>query len=517
MSNVTPLNFTDSLSIANRALQLLGQRPITAFNDGSLAGAEIGFVYDKLRNAELRRNVWRFSIRKAVMYPINQPVPAQATPTAPQTVSASLPTMLFVPALWSATTEYDYGSIVADALGNIWVSDIDVNVNRIPGVDPVWDNYFGSMNVSPFDPQLATSSVGGAHAYNSGDLVYTTNLDGSINVFKSLIGNNSNNPGTADLWVNTTAYQDGAVVQSADGYFFQSTIDLNQNNIPGFYFPWSGGITYAAGQLASGTDGKVYSSVNNGNLNHNPVGDNGTNWAATGSLIGAYPIWNNGVSYAKNTLVAGIDGFIYISLINANLGNNPLTAPVPPANNPTNGTWIKTGQVNPWTPVYASTTALGEWLHLNATVTDLNITYPVGSGPTTQTINKNVFQLPNGFLREAPQDPKRGSTSFLGAPSGLQYTDWELEGNYLTSQTNFPITYRFGANVTVVSKMDPMFCEMLAARIAEGTCEVLTQSDAKLAAARAHYTLFRNEAIMVNGIETGPTEPPLDDWITCRI
>ena len=68
-----------------------------------------------------------------------------------------------------------------------------------------------------------------------------------------------------------------------------------------------------------------------------------------------------------------------------------------------------------------------------------------------------------------------------------------------------------------MTEMDPMFCEGLGARIALEIAEDLTQSDAKLQAIGAMYKEFMTEARVVNGIETGATEPPLDDWIACRI
>jgi hypothetical protein len=128
-----------------------------------------------------------------------------------------------------------------------------------------------------------------------------------------------------------------------------------------------------------------------------------------------------------------------------------------------------------------------------------------------------VFALPSNFLREAPQDPKAGSTSYLGAPTGLMYTDWEYQGNYLISRTAYPIVYRFVADVTLVPTFDDMFCEGLGALIGESTCERITQSDAKVGMCQRIYQQKITEARAVNGIETGATEPAEDDFITCRI
>ena len=79
------------------------------------------------------------------------------------------------------------------------------------------------------------------------------------------------------------------------------------------------------------------------------------------------------------------------------------------------------------------------------------------------------------------------------------------------------IIHRFVADVHDVRRMDAMFCEGLACRIAMGVCETLTQSVSKLGAISTLYKQFMTEARIVNGIETGSEEPPEDDYIACRV
>lgn len=50
------------IQIANRALQKLGSSPITSFNDASTAARAMNIAYDPVRDAELRRRRWKFSI-----------------------------------------------------------------------------------------------------------------------------------------------------------------------------------------------------------------------------------------------------------------------------------------------------------------------------------------------------------------------------------------------------------------------------------------------------------------------
>ncbi|MDE2233822.1 MAG: hypothetical protein KGJ90_07015, partial [Patescibacteria group bacterium] len=101
-------------------------------------------------------------------------------------------------------------------------------------------------------------------------------------------------------------------------------------------------------------------------------------------------------------------------------------------------------------------------------------------------------------------------------PTGLLYNDFTFENNFLISMTGNPIVFRFVADVSDTTLFDSMFVEGLAARIAMEVAEPLTQSGAKLQAIAAEYKLFMTEGRIVNGIETGPTEPPEDDYLSVR-
>jgi hypothetical protein len=147
----------------------------------------------------------------------------------------------------------------------------------------------------------------------------------------------------------------------------------------------------------------------------------------------------------------------------------------------------------------------------------MKFTYPIGSGPGTQSTTRNAFQLPNGYLKEAPQDPKAGQISFLGAPSNTTQNDWEFVGNFITSADTNVILLRFMGDITAVPRMTAMFCQGLACRIGTQVCESLTQSTGKLQMLASEYKSFMGEARASNAIENSTTEPPVDDWIACRI
>lgn len=317
--------FSSPVDVANRGLQHLGASRIVAFTDDSKQATESGFAYDKLRQQELRRNNWRFSIRRAVLRPI------------------SSTTMSLVSPLWSSGVTYSMGQLVISTDGRTWQSLTASNGGNTPGdTSTVWSLYFGPQTYELYDS---------AQIYYAGDVSYV-----STTAYLSLVSNNASVPGADANWV-----------------------------------------------------------------------------ALLGTLA-------------------------------------------------------------PFSPIY-----------------------PVGAGPSNDRTTRNVFVLPFGFLREAPQDPKAGSVSFLGAPTGRMYQDWEYENNFLVTRDPSPIIYRFAADVVNVPLMDPMFCEGLAASMAVALAEPLTQSTDKKKTAVGLYQSVMREARMVNGIEEGSTEPPEDDWVTSRI
>lgn len=508
--------FNTPVDIGNRALQHVGTSKITTFQDDDKGAAAVALCYDGLRKAELRRNVWRFAVRRAILYPINTAISgipfgnATTSPTNGGAPSTSLPTLLLEPPLYDPATVYAFGAIVTDANGAVWVSLEDFNIANVPGAlgGVAWDSFFGSMCVQPYD------TTGGT-AYWVGDLVYTINPNGGTQVFVSMSSSNSANPSTPNVYSPTQTYQVGDVVQDAQGFFWQSNVNLNTNNQPGVYGPWSSAPTYTIGALVIGTDRILYQALV-GTTNVNPAGAaNPTDWLAVG-FPGSWPVFNLAVTYAKGAIIAGYDGNLYQSLQNSNVGQQPVGAVYNPSA-PLSNWWMAINVQVPWNAIYTTDTCNGAWRAVNASLKPLQINYPAGTGPSYQSQTRNIFMLPAGYLRDAPQDPKAGSVSYLGAPSGLQYTDWVFDGNYIISRTTYPIMLRFVADVTLVDKMDDMFCEGLGCRIGLEICEELTQKANLTSVIEGKYKQFMGEARVVNGIEEGATEPPEDDYITCRI
>lgn len=393
-----PVAFQLPIDIMNRALQRVGQTRIASITEDSKACDEVTFCYDKLRIAEMRRNVWVFSIRNVALRPFNPPVPANVTTGA----TATLGTMLLVPAAWDITKNYIVGSLVSYNT-KVYFSRT-TNIGSQPDTAPAdWSQYFGPRTVEPYDTTGKTT-------YYPGELVYT--LAGTVPAIFLALAQTTDVPTVTPAWIATTYYNNGDTVTATDTFKYQSKLDLN--------------------------------------VNINPVGDAGVHWA-----------------------------------------------PLPVTNQP-------------------DTHAGANWLQMDATVKSITFVYPVGTGPSFQTNTRNIYFLPYGYLRKAPQNPKAGINPFLGGPSGAWSDDWEFQGSHLLTRQSGVLILRFAADIADVTLMDSMFCEGLSCRVAIEVCEPLTQSVSKLSGITAEYRQFMGDARQVNGIEIGPVEPPEDDFITCR-
>lgn len=363
-------------------------------------------------------------------------------------------TLTLAPSLWSASPTYFVGSIVADSTGYLWISSIPNNFDLQPEETPsAWEPYFGPLTVSLYDDTTT---------YSSGELVYTTPGDGTYKVFISLQNANDDNPATGTTYDATVTYKANDVV-TYSAVAYMSKIDLNLAQTPSSSAAnWASGTTYATGNMVNGTDGYTYTSVGNGNIGHDPVSDAGVHWTNT----------------------------------------NVLT---------------------PWTTVFVSGTGSLKWREIGGAdfpygvaLSQLNLIYPIGAGPSTQNATRNVYRLPAGYLSQAPQDPKAGAASWLGSPTNLLYNDWLFERQHIVTMDHGPIMLRFIADVADVSMMDDMFCEGLGCRIALEVCETLTQSASKLGTIAKEYQQFMGDARKQNSFEIGSDEAPLDDFLACR-
>lgn len=304
---------------------------------------------------------------------------------------------------------------------------------------------------------VAVSLYSATTSYFAGELVYVLGTTpGTYQVYLSLTNANEDDPATATAWDAATVYNRGDSV-SHGGFQWRSLIELNVGVTPAVVpTAFDIGATYAAGNTVTASDNFIYSSVGNGNIGHDPTTDGGVHWTNTGVAAG----------------------------------------------------WARTPTI---------TASSVSWRPLFCTVASLAFTYPIGCGPSSQSTTRNVFRLPAGYLRRAPQNPKSNVAPALGGMSGTMADDWEFEGNYIISAESQPIVLRFIADITDVTQMDDMFCEGLACRIGIAVCEPITQSSGKLQAIAAAYKMFMGEARTANAIEVGSEDPPDDPYLVVRL
>jgi hypothetical protein len=548
--------YLSQTDIGNRALQHCGvpfMDPALGFGENSERAQQVSFNYDKLRQTELRRNLWAFATKEAMLRALDSN------------------TMKVSPSLYSSGATYFVGSIIADQHGTLWSSATTSNIGNdplLPG-SVAWEPYFGPVTVSLYDS---------SNTYSSGELVYTKIGDGTYNVYRSILDGNAIHPAVPDLWSNLATYK--------------------QNDVVVQYPAWASGTTYAAGDTTLYTDGNVYTSLIAGNVGNIPPSNLGSKWALTPTLVlqsQAVPIvtvislpsvspvfeWQQGTAYAIGNFVmfGGLEyvaiaagtgqppnaaastfwkkltlGVLSMSLINLNSNNSPASAASPWSSitsysignqvfgsdgfvytSVTNGNsnhnpvldtgtnWTNTGVLATWTTSFTQGGGNSLWTQVGGALfpngvglVQFPITYPIGTGPLSQIATKNVYPLPAGYLMWASQDPKAGSTSILGSPTELFYKDWKFENQFLVSAEVGPIWLRFVADFTDVSRMEAMFCEGLAAKIAFAIVETLTQSSAKKRDLDQEYKDAITQARLVNGIETGATEPAMDDYLAVR-
>lgn len=179
--------FLTPTDIANRGLQYCGASRIVSLTEDSKNANAVAFVYDKLRQAELRRAVWKFSVRKAVLRAIDADTRAPVIP------------------LWAAGS-YVVGKIVS-YLSALWVAVEDTSA--IPGSDggQAWATYAGPMTVAKHDADTT---------YDVGELVY---VDGAPNVvYMSTTSGNEDTPPTGAWLVTGLTTKTMTILEPAEGY-----------------------------------------------------------------------------------------------------------------------------------------------------------------------------------------------------------------------------------------------------------------------------------------------------------
>lgn len=266
--------------IANRALQIVGAPHIKSFADLSEEAHETSTAYDKVRERELRRNVWRFATRKAVLRAID------------------VSTQLWTPPTWSVSTTYALGAIVVytatDGTIDWWQSLVAANVGNAPSAENEnWGRYFGPDYFDPFSAPPNTSVSPPAAPVLS---AVTSGALGAEKVYVKL------------TYVTST----GETLPS-----IESNLQVLVNQV----------VSVASPAAATGATGyNVYASSVQGRetlQTSSPISI-GTAWQEpnTGLVIGQFPPTTNSIAYRAGELTT-YGGAFYLSLVDNNTDTPP--------------------------------------------------------------------------------------------------------------------------------------------------------------------------------------------------
>lgn len=126
------------------------------------------------------------------------------------------------------------------------------------------------------------------------------------------------------------------------------------------------------------------------------------------------------------------------------------------------------------------------------------------------------FQLPVDFLKLV-----QINDTFI-APSQVDYrtsddSAWAIEGDYLLTNFPAPLKIRYVRDITDPGQFDPLFVDMLAAKLAFEACYDITQSRDGQRAAGDDYKSAMREAAISNAIAKPPQGLPDDSWMLGRL
>jgi hypothetical protein len=151
----------------------------------------------------------------------------------------------------------------------------------------------------------------------------------------------------------------------------------------------------------------------------------------------------------------------------------------------------------------------------------LFVPFPVAQANSGLT--RTLYRLPYGYMRMAPQDVKIAGGMVQTSSSGMQYSDYQLLGNYLLTSatsavaTNGPLLFRFGGELTDVSEWTAPLGESVAARLAFDCCVRMTGDGQLRDQIGARYTGIIMRSRKDNQLELGSTDPEENDYLTARI
>lgn len=118
----------------------------------------------------------------------------------------------------------------------------------------------------------------------------------------------------------------------------------------------------------------------------------------------------------------------------------------------------------------------------------------------------NAFLLPNDCVR----------LNYIGTDPVNADTDFQISDRYIYSNSTESLTIAYNKDFTEVSKMDPMFIQYFALKLAEATVFALTKKRTLVADLKTLADEALKDAASVDGQERTPTRVDKSRLITAR-
>lgn len=95
--------------------------------------------------------------------------------------------------------------------------------------------------------------------------------------------------------------------------------------------------------------------------------------------------------------------------------------------------------------------------------------------------------------------------------------DWQIEGRKILTNESATLYLRYIYDCQDAAQFDSSFYNVVAAAMSVDICEKLTQSNTKKASLSQDYKEAVSMAKKVDAFESGPEDPPDDDWWLVRL
>jgi hypothetical protein len=137
----------------------------------------------------------------------------------------------------------------------------------------------------------------------------------------------------------------------------------------------------------------------------------------------------------------------------------------------------------------------------------------------TDTQTRNIYRLPNGYLRHAPDQVNPNEIMRVMGVVSAAPSDAQFENGYMVTSEVKAVMLRFVVDMTDVTQMDDLFCEGLSARIALDVGPSIVPKEersAMLARINMRYKAVIADARAVDAVERGASAQPQSQYHSVR-